>query len=88
MPSIRFLFVLMLFSACQLNYEDNRRLLISGRVVGFENEELPVFPIEAYASGSFPTILFIPYTDIDVIGTTLAMEDMILLQFLQQTSRI
>lgn len=59
MPGIRILFVLMLFSSCQLDYEDNRRLLISGQVVGFENEELPAFPIEAYAS---------VYADTDLIG--------------------
>ncbi|MDC6362038.1 MULTISPECIES: hypothetical protein [Flavobacteriaceae] len=60
MPGIRILFVLMLFSSCQLDYEDNRRVLISGQVVGFENEELPAFPIEAYAS---------VYADTDLIGT-------------------
>lgn len=60
MSRIRILFMLMLFSACQLEYEDNRRLLISGQVVGFENEELPAFPIEAYAS---------VYADTDLIGT-------------------
>lgn len=70
------LLFVFIVSSCELTYEDNRRLSITGQVKAFENESLPNFPVEAYASGEFiKSILFLPgltptHEDVDLIGAS------------------
>ncbi|MGX1928126.1 hypothetical protein [Flagellimonas sp. 2504JD4-2] len=71
----------MVFSSCELTYENNRRLLVQGSIEAYSGEATPDFPIEAYASGRFFTpVLFIPFLsatneDIDLIGTSSSEEN-------------
>lgn len=71
-----FLLFAFIISSCELTYEDNRRLSINGQVKAFQNESLPTFPVEVYASGEFiKSILFLPgftptQEDVDLIGAS------------------
>lgn len=71
-----FLLFAFIVSSCELTYEDNRRLSVNGQVKSFQNESLPAFPVEVYASGEFiKSILFLPgltptQEDLDMIGAS------------------
>ncbi len=67
-------FLMFLYTSCELEYNDNQRLLFKGTLDNIADKNYPDLPVEAYASGNFLSFaLILPiaqYKDIDLIGSS------------------